>query len=341
MEIDMKSIRICLGMLLGMAALSSLADTCATTPTFSATAGDAGVTDNGGIFYRGQLDSLNYLNINPGAFPQNPGGTVTSEPSALSNGLNGGVAYARGSNGELWEITSDGIWTSLGGQITWNPYAVNSSAGTRRMVFYRGTNKEIWYRERISGTWGPHTSLGGVATSSPVAVSWRDNDHVAVFKRGQDNGIWYRERNAGVWTNWISLGGSSSVDPVVVTHGIGTYAIFVANGNGLVSWNKYNGVWSGWTSLGAPASGARGEPGAVATQNGGFAVFVRDNSARLIHKNTSIDGGVTWSQWLPIMGSWNTAVSNPEAGVYGGGYLVAASMTNNNVGPMQYCWGTP
>ncbi|HEY5758154.1 MAG TPA: hypothetical protein VIU34_20150, partial [Steroidobacter sp.] len=179
----MKSIRICLGILLGLAALPGLADTCATTSgPFTATAGDAGVTGNGGMFYRGPGDSLYYLTIN-GA-PQYTGGTVTSEPSALTEGVGGGVAYARGSNGELWEITSAGVWTSLGGQITWNPYAVNTSAGTRRMVFYRGTNKEVWYRERIGGTWGPHTSLGGVATSSPVAVSWRDNDHVAVFERG-------------------------------------------------------------------------------------------------------------------------------------------------------------
>ncbi|HEY0940721.1 MAG TPA: hypothetical protein VGE08_11535 [Steroidobacter sp.] len=335
----MKGIRPCLGMMLGLAVAPAMADTCYSAAASSNV--DAGVS-RAGVYYTTPAGVPVYVPLF--GTSRNLGGVTTSEPSALMD-----AAYVRGSNRELWEVTNTGVWTSLKGDITWNPEAVAlpDATGTRRMVFYRGTNREIWYVERTGGTWGPHTSLGGVATSSPAAVSW-GNGHVAVFKRGQSNDIWYRERIGGVWSSWITPGGSvsTSVDPAVVTHGTGTYTVFVRNG-GVILMNKYNGVWSGWVSLGGPPPGAISEPAAVAMDGASYAVFVRGNTQdapawryRAIFKNVSLDGGVTWSGWQAIMAQSHESTNNPEAVADGGRYIVAASDITNGYGSLNFCIGT-
>ncbi len=335
----MKSIRTCLGLILGLAVAPVMADTCQTGG--SSGNSDAGVTlasspfgSTPAIYFSTPGNVPSYWAIN--SSPIGLGGNVTSEPAALAD-----AAYVRGGNAELWEVTNTGVWTTLGGTITWNPTAVDT--GASRMAFYRGSNQQIWYRERTGGAWGPHTSLGGISTSSPAAVSW-GGGHVAVFHRGQANDVYYRERVAGVWGSWTGIGGNITVDPTVVTQGTGTYAVFGRAG-GTVYINKYNGVWSGWVSLGGPPPGAFSEPGAVALSNGGYAVFVRGNTEsypgrqlRLVYKNVSMDGGTTWSGWTGVMAHSSGSSSNPEAMPYGGGYFVAASDVTNGYGTMTYCY---
>lgn len=219
---------------------------------------------------------------------------------------------------------------NLSGPITWNPYPVALGVG-RIIVFQRGTNKQVWYRELASGVWGPWTSLGGVKTSSPVAVSW-DPNHVAVFARGQANDLWYRQRIGSTWGPWTGLGGSFGTDPVVVSRGPGLMDVFVRWWDSTVAKISYNSAsWSGWQTLSAPPGGAVSEPGAVAANNGELHAFVRGGTVffppvRPIYRNTSNDGGQTWSGWIEVMPLQEPSANNPEAvelGLFG--WTVAAT----------------
>lgn len=328
--------KACLALLLGVTALPAMADTfsCHAIEGVNSGNADAGVTTAGEVFFGTWVGGVGGTSAMP------LGGTASSEPAAVP-----GAMYVRGGNNELWEVVpanNTGVWTSLGGQITWNPAAVDT--GNSRIVFYRGTNREIWYRERVNGVWGPHTSLGGVANSSPVAVSW-GNGHVAVFNRGQNSDLWYRERIGGVWSAWTGLGGSFSVDPTVVTRGTGYYDVFVRGSGNNTYWIGYNGQWNGWVNIDGPPGGSLSEPGAARIGNYGLVVFTRGsmnaNGAnwKPIYKRRTLDGGITWSGWELLHPQFQNSSSNPEAINYFGGYLVAMANATG-YGRMEYCVGS-
>lgn len=279
---------------------------------------------------------------------ENLGGVARSEPAAVSWGAGHSAVFVRGSNGALWYLQWDNGsatgWTSLGGQITWNPYAVSMGPG-HIIAFYRGTNKELWYREYSGGAWGPHTSLGGVLTSSPIAVSWGPG-HMAVFTRGQANDLWYRERIGSTWGAWRGLGGSFAVDPVVVSRGAGLLDVFVRWSDSRITKLTYNGTsWGQWYDLGAPPSGAVREPAAAATGSGELIVFARGGSwgpdYRPIWRNSSFDGGMTWSGWIGLDAPYaNPSANNPEAvaNAYGGWTMAATNFPSGaQTGQLRVC----
>lgn len=251
----------------------------------------------------------------------------------MSWGTGHAAVFVRGGDTNLWYRQWDGAsatgWQSLSGPITWNPHPVVLDVG-RIIVFARGTNNQVWYRELSSGVWGAWTSLGGVITSSPVAVSW-DPNHVAVFARGQANDLWYRQRIGSTWGPWTGLGGSFGTDPAVVSRGAGLIDVFVRWTNSTVAKISYNGAsWSAWQTLNAPPNGAVSEPAAVAANTGLLTALVRSGTVffppvRPIWRNTSSDGGQTWSGWTEVIQFQEPSANNPEAVKVGLGWTFAAT----------------
>lgn len=304
------------------------------------------------IFYVSTNENLLRLQIDPrtgspigGA---NLGGVARSEPAAVSWGPGHSAVFVRGSDGAPWYLQWDNGsqtgWQSLGGQITWNPHAVSAGPG-HLIVFYRGTNKQLWYREYVNGSWGPHTSLGGVLTSSPIAVSWGAG-HVAVFARGQASDLWYRQRIGSSWSDWTSLGGHFGVDPAVVSRGPGLIDVFVRWTDSNIVKRTYNGsFWEQWITLGNPPNGASAEPAAAATSTGELTVFARGGpwgpDYRPIWRNTSFDGGTTWSGWIGLDAPYAAASpNNPEAtaNAYGGWTMAAINFPSGaRVGQLRAC----
>jgi hypothetical protein len=300
-------------------------------------------------------DSVSRIQIDPRTNTvnsvQNLGGVSRSEPAAVSWGAGHSAVFVRGGDDALYFMQFDnGVasgWQNLGGVITWNPHAVSMGPG-HLIVFYRGTNKQLWFREYVNGVWSPHTSLGGVLTSSPIAVS-SGPGHVAVVTRGQAGDLYYLERVGATWSNWIGLGGRFAVDPIAVSRGPGLVDVFVRGTNSRVAGISYNGSsWSPWKDLAAPPGGAVSEPGAAATSSGELVVFVRGNEARTstrpISRNSSFDGGATWSGWIVVDQAGFPSPNNPEATAHAfGGWSVAARNfpSGARVGPLRICSSTP
>lgn len=300
---------------------------------------DVGITSEANgpvdIFSVAPNETLGRLQVNPSDLSvisgSNLGGVARSEPAAVSWGAGHSAVFVRGSDGALWYLQWDNGtntgWTSLGGQITWNPHVVSMGTG-HLIVFYRGTNNQLWYREYTNGVWGPHTSLGGVLTSSPIGISWGPG-HVAVFTRGQAQDLWYRQRTGSTWGPWVGLQQIFQVDPVVVSRGPGLMDVFV-RGLSNVAWISYSGgAWGGWHLLGPPPAGVSSEPAAAATSSGELSVFVRGGPSgpyRPIYRNTSLDGGITWSGWAgqDVLYA-DPSSNNPEATANAnGGWTMAA-----------------
>ncbi|ALG10571.1 hypothetical protein [Kibdelosporangium phytohabitans] len=283
---------------------------------------------------------------------QNLGGVSRSEPAAVSSADGHSAVVVRGGDDGLYAMQFDNGttsgWQNLGGRITWNPHVV--SLGPRHLiVFYRGTNKQLWYVEHANGVWGQHTSLGGVLTSSPIGVSTRPG-HVAVVTRGQADDLYYIERTGSTWGPWTGLGGRFGVDPIAVSRGPGLVDVFVRTNSSRVAGISFNGSsWTPWYDLAAPPGSAVSEPGAAATGSGELVVFVRGGEVRTpvrpIWRNSSFDGGATWSGWVVVDSGYGTpSPNNPEAVANAfGGWSVAATNfpTDARVGPLRVCSSTP
>jgi hypothetical protein len=268
------------------------------------------------------------------------------------------ATFLRGSNGELWYLQWDNgaftNWTSLGGQVTWNPSVVATGPG-RMTVFYRGTNRELYYLDYANGSWSGHQSLSGVLTSSPVAVSWGPG-HVAVFKRGQGNEVWYRQRIGTTWSEWQSLGGNfAGVDPAVASRGSGLIDVFMKGHDNQYYVRSYNGsAWtSGWLQVTLPPGvfNRVSEPGAAGNPNGTVTVFGRgmilqghngNPDTVAIFAKTSSDG-LNWSaDWQVIQTATGVNISltpgNPEAAATSYGLWTVATPFGNG-GPLSLCTG--
>ncbi|UMP04675.1 hypothetical protein [Amycolatopsis sp. EV170708-02-1] len=238
-------------------------------------------------------------------------------------------------------------WLSLGGVVTYNPHPVALGPG-HLIVFYRGSNKQLWFREFQNGAWGPHTSLGGVLTSSPIGVSTIPG-HVGVFTRGQAGDLYYVERVGGVWSAWVGLGGGIIGDQIAVSRGPGLIDTFVRGSNSRVYKISANGsFFTPYQDLGAPPGGALSEPGAAATGSGELVVFVRGDEPRTntrpLYRNSSFDGGATWSGWIFVDNAGAPSPNNPEAvaNAFGGWSFAATNFPRDaRVGPTRFCSFTP
>jgi len=221
------------------------------------------------------------------------GGTVTSEPAAVSWGGNRLDVFARGADGALWHRWADGAtwagWESLAGQVTSSP-AVASWGPDRLDVFCRGDGAGLWHRPWTGEQWGAWASLGGQLGSAPAAVSWGPN-RVDVFTRGADSALWHVWWDGKSWSGWQTLGGAITSAPAAVSTAPDRLDVF-ARGEDRQLWRA---AWDGrawtWDRLGGLLSGA---PGAAARSGGRVDVVAVGADGEMWRRSWD---GAAWGAW--------------------------------------------
>lgn len=188
------------------------------------------------------------------------GGTVASEPVAVTNRTGGNAAFARFTDNNLyyaWQNGSSGAWSSwisLGGSIAGRP-SVGKSPDGRMDVFCRMPDGTIQHRwESTSSGWQAWASLGGSFAADPVvALNWEGREEV--FVRGTDSQLYHKwQLNDGSWSDWASLGGTIAGDPAIGMTYDGRIELYCRFTDGSTRRNWQNGrivgtSWSGWSAL--------------------------------------------------------------------------------------------
>jgi hypothetical protein len=217
---------------------------------------------------------------------QSLGGSLTSDPAAVSRGAGKIDVFVRGTDNALWsKYTTDGgtswsNWYKIGGQLlSGTGPAAYAWGDTRIGAFVTGTNKAL-YHIWNDGAWSSWQSLGGILTSSPAATS-PSGVEINVYGRGNDGALWQREYMNNAWSNWASLGGkiSPGTGPAACYWGQGTLDVFVQGTNGAL-WYKFREPtisWSSWISLGGILTSS---PAVVGTASGAR-VYVRGGDNNL------------------------------------------------------------
>ena len=276
--------------------------------------GLVGVAGRIDVFGRNSTNSLNWQRIAGGTSQPivSMGGTVTSNPAAVSDGT-GTAVFVRGPDGGLWwQRIVGGVasgWMPLGGFLTSDPvaYATGSEVG----VFVLGGDKAIYW-QRIAGTVASgvgqgYVSLGGTGTSTPATASIGATKFVVV--RGTTGAVFYQRFSGPSPTGgWQSLGGYITADPSVTSDNFGGGGVTVfARGADLSEFSQHvssAGAASSWVALGGNVTSTA----AAASDGASTFVFVRgaDNSV-FYQRFTSPAAG---TGWVPLGG---VATTDPKA----------------------------
>jgi hypothetical protein len=163
------------------------------------------------------------------------GGSLASQPTAVSWGSGRMDVFATGTDGAVWQRTyrsgAWGAWRSRGGNATSAPALASQERGSLDL-FVRNTAGATSHRRYRGGSWLPWRSIGGTATSSPTAVSWGPG-RLDVFVRGSDGRLQHRWWRASAgWSRWTSTPGVLRSQPAVASPGRGYLDIVARNADG-------------------------------------------------------------------------------------------------------------
>jgi hypothetical protein len=226
------------------------------------------------------------------------GGTLTSDPSAVSR-MDGVIdVFARGGSNQLVHrafVRGQGwhAWEHLGGTLTSAPDAA-SWAAQRVDVFARGGDNQLVHLF-FNGSWAPvWDHLGGTLTSAPSAVSWGAN-RIDVFARGGDNQLVHRYYQGGWAPSWDHLGGTLTSGPDAASWASGRLDVLARGGDNQLIHRYYQGGWApSWDHLGGTLTS---DPGAVSwhSTTHRIDVFARGGNNELVQRYYSNGWAATWT----------------------------------------------
>jgi Domain of unknown function (DUF1906) len=156
-------------------------------------------------FFTGADRALWYTRYRPGAgwsSPASLGGSLASNPSAVTDASGGAEVFYRAADGSLTYVMSSGSgWSSARvlrmGQLGSAPRAVSTGSGDIE-VFWRGTDKsQLWSAEYTPGQgWeGPEHVAGGLKSAPSPVVSGTST--VNVFWKGTNGRLWHTSHQPG------------------------------------------------------------------------------------------------------------------------------------------------
>jgi IPT/TIG domain len=170
--------------------------------------------------------------------------TTTARPSAvlLPNGSED--VYYRGENGGIWQATSYGAVTELGGKAQGNPVAVATSSGEQD-VYFTGTNGAVWRWYYYPGSGWSLSEIGGSSVAGDPTVA-----------SAYPTGVFYRQSEGCqkcIYESWLSgsswqtaaLGGSASGDPLAVMLGAEEQVFWPENHEGAGTGGISEWRWDG------------------------------------------------------------------------------------------------
>lgn len=250
-------------------------------------------------FVRGTDNQLwqKYYDLATGWYPSflPLGGAMTSDPAAVSWGVNRVDVFYKGSTNQLahkfWTGTAWSGVESLGVTLAGKPAA--SSRGNGQLdVFIRGTDNGLYHKWYVNNAWNPSVTgfetLGGTMASDPCSVSWA-GDRIDVFYRGTDGALKHKFWTPAGWSSVESLAGGLVGAPAVCSMANGRLDVF-CRGTDNALWHKYciNPNWTGWESLGGALTS---DPACVAPIVNRCDVFMRGTDNAMWHNWWD---GVTW-----------------------------------------------
>jgi hypothetical protein len=222
------------------------------------------------------------------------GGTLTSDPAAVSWSRDRLDVFARGGDNQLVHKWFTGGrwsgWEDLGGSLQSEPAVVSWGVG-RLDVFALTTNGRLQHMWFAGGRWSGWEDLGGALSSAPTATTWGER-RLDVFGRGASGKlmhIWFAGER---WSGWEEQGSGLTSTPDALTRGQGWLDVFARGANNRLIHKWFaNDAWSGWEELGGTLSTA---PAVASWGRTRVDVFAVDGENRLVHKWYT-DG--RWSGW--------------------------------------------
>ena len=257
--------------------------------------------------------ALTGIGVVPSTGWQPLGGSLASSPAATSWGPNRLDVFAKGQDGALYHMWSDGAtwhyWERLGGSLTSDPAAV--SWGPNRLdIFATGRDKAVYHMWTTDGgaNWQPWERLGGTLASNPTASTWGPG-RLDLFAAGQDKAMYHMWSTDGgvTWQPWVRLGGSLTSDPAAVSWGLNRIDVF-ARGRDLSLYHMSStdgSTFSDWLFLGGSLSS---DPVASSWGPNRIDVFAAGRDSALYHMSS--DDGAAFTPWGFLGGK---LTSNPTA----------------------------
>jgi Lysozyme like domain/Repeat of unknown function (DUF346) len=224
------------------------------------------------------------------------GGTLTSDPTAVSRSDGIIDVFARGGDNQLVHrsfVRGRGwsAWMHHGGTLTSAPDA--ASWGAQRVdVFARGGDNQLVHLY-FNGSWAPSWDhLGGTLTSAPSAVSWGPN-RIDVFARGSGDELVHRYYSGGWAGSWDHLGGTLTSGPDAASWGSGRLDVFARGGGNELVHRYYSGSWAAtWDHLGGTLYS---DPGAVSWGPNRIDVLARGGGDELVQRYYASGWAATWT----------------------------------------------
>jgi hypothetical protein len=252
------------------------------------------------------LTTAGLTNVDVLGYDRSPNPTLPPPAvSAVAVSSTDVVVVGRSPTSALWYQQSSGGGSTWSGwqsvatsDVASQPSAV--VAGSNLYAFFRATDNELHYFERIGTTWGTEQNLGGVLAGNPAAAVDGNGRIVVTELNGAGNVFTDALPSGGSWTGWTSLAGVLSGELTLSTLGGNVYLLGL-NGAGLgwtLEWTAgTTNAWGAWTSLGGVFQIGTTLSGGTY----GSTLHVQGiNSQGILFETTG--SGTTWSAWSPLNG---------------------------------------
>ena len=206
-------------------------------------------------------------------------------------------------------------WQSLATTDAASQPAVVSS-GSDLFVFFRATDNELHYFERVGSTWGSEQNLGGVIAGNPSAAVDGNGRVIVASLNSAGNVFEDSLPSGGSWSGWTSLAGVLSGD-ITLSSLSGNVYLLGLNGAGLgwtIEWTAgTTNTWGAWTRLG----GVFAEGTTLAGAAYGGTLHVQGiNPQGILFETTG--SGSSWSAWTSLDGilAATPTLAAPTAGLF-------------------------
>lgn len=188
----------------------------------------------------------------------------------------------------------------------------------RSAVAFALSNRSLWVREMVGGSWQPPLPLGGATVFEPSLLS-RTNGDIDVAVTSARARLWVRSRRSGQWQPWLPLSGDNEIvgsPSVALARGGGVDVFALDNQARYIKRSYFEQNWTSWEVIGEHFT----QPPAVVSCGDISEVFGIGAKRELL--TTTIVNGVAGLGWTSLGGEVETGKCGVAA--EGGGMLLAA-----------------
>jgi hypothetical protein len=188
-------------------------------------------------------------------------------------------------------------------------------SGTNLYVFFRATDDELHYIERVGSTWGSEQDLGGVIAGNPAAAVDGNGRIIVAALNSGGNAYVDSLPSGGAWA-WTSLNGvlAGNVSLAALSGNVYLLGLNAAGQAWSLEWTAgTTNTWGAWSSLGGTFALGTTLAGAA---YGSTLHVLGINSQGTPYEETG--SGTTWSGWTNLGGVLDSApaLAAPTAGLF-------------------------